>query len=133
MQKVVLNDILISDSTDIFYNYFRLSKQVDQKRLEVEEKNAKLSKLESQNNFLTDRVAKLESEMKIRAEIFYQNSRDAQGQISVLKSEKEILSRQNVELSSKLEILEKSRDQQVLIFNICNKMSKAEFKNKINQ
>jgi hypothetical protein len=119
-QKVVLSDILISDSTDIFSNYFRLSKQVDQKRLEVEEKNATLSKLESQNNFLTDRVAKLESEIKIRVEIFFQNSRDAQGQISVLKSEKEILSRQNVELSSKLEILEKSRDRQVLIVNIYN-------------
>ncbi len=90
----------------------------------MEERNATLSKLESQNNFLTDRIAKLESEIKIRVEIFYQNSRDAQGQISVLKSEKEILSRQNVELSSKLEILEKSRDQQVLIFNICNQLWK---------
>jgi hypothetical protein len=29
-----------------------------------------------------------------------------------------------VELSSKLEILEKSRDQQVLIFNICNQLWK---------
>jgi hypothetical protein len=119
-RKVVLNDLLISDSTDIFSNYFRLSKQVDQKRLEVEERNAKLSKLEGQNNFLTDRIAKLESEKKIRVEIFYQNSQDAKGQISVLKSEKEILARQNIELNSKLEILEKSRDQQVLIVNIYN-------------
>ena len=115
-----LNDILISDSTDIFSNYFRLSKQVDQKCLEVEERKAKLSKLESQNSFLTDRIAKLESEKKIRVEIFYQNSQDAKGQISVLKSEKEILARQNIELNSKLEILEKSRDQQVLIVNIYN-------------